>query len=142
MPFTAHRTLRFKVSSQLEQVAPSTQSLFKFLEELKLDESECFDLRLAFEELLINAMKHGNGLKADLPVEIQAAFNDEEIRIKMTDQGSGFNYQKLKDPTVGQNLEAQGGRGVYLAKRIMDDLTFEAPGNVVQLIKVYGRMKK
>ena len=141
MSFKAHRTVTFEVPSALDQIGGATRQLFQFLEELHLDDSDRFDIRLCFEESLINAIKHGNRLRKDLPVKVTAAFDTKEIHVSVADQGRGFDYQRLKDPTKEQNLEAYSGRGVYLVRHLMDRLCFSESGSCVEMIKVYGLSK-
>ncbi len=98
-----------------------------------------FDLRLCLEEALINAMKHGNGLRQDLPVDVTIEADDEGVTIQIDDHGNGFDVKKLGDCTKGDNLLRGGGRGVHLMRQLMDEVKFNAKGNSVRMTK---RLKK
>jgi serine/threonine-protein kinase RsbW len=132
----ALQTLQFEVPSALEEIADATRRVLDFLSELNLNESDRFDLRLSFEEILINAMKHGNGYRKEMPVRVTVSLlGGEEVRIAVQDQGPGFDVNRVKDPTIGDNIEAYSGRGVYLVKHLMDRMEYLAGGTRVEITK-------
>jgi len=136
------RIIRFEVSSSLDQLPVATKKLFDFLDELHLNESDRFDIRLSFEEVVINAMKHGNRFETHLPVKVTAAFNDKEVYVGVQDEGGGFDYTHIKDPTEESNLEVYSGRGVYLVQHLMDSLKYSPEGNRVEIVKVLDKSEK
>ena len=142
MTFKADRTLTFEVPSSLDQLAGATRQLFDFLEGLDLNDSDRFDIRLSFEEVLINAMKHGNQFNAERVVKVTAAFNDKAVSIQIADEGKGFDHEHIEDPTDEQHLHEDHGRGVYLVKHLVDTLRYNAKGNGVEIIKSFGKAKK
>lgn len=136
----AVQTLQFEVPSALEEIAGATRRVFDFFSDAGLSESDRFDLRLSFEEILINAMKHGNGYRKELPVRVTLSMADDgELKIAVQDQGKGFDVSRVKDPTIGDNIEAYSGRGVYLVKHLMDRMEYLAGGTRVEISK---RLKK
>jgi CheY-like chemotaxis protein/anti-sigma regulatory factor (Ser/Thr protein kinase) len=92
-------------------------------------------LRLALVEALTNAMEHGNDWDEDKPVAVRAEFTRHQMRVTISDQGRGFPWQRLPDPTHGSNLTAERGRGVFLMRTIMDQVSFNDKGNQVTLVK-------
>ena len=135
------RTIEFDVPSSLEEIPRATGRIFDFLKDLQLNESDHFDLRLSFEEILINAMKHGNGFRKEANVKVTASYDPSEIRIAVQDQRKGFKVERLKDPTDSANIEAYSGRGVYLVKHLMDRLEYGPQGNSVEIAKRYQPKK-
>lgn len=135
MLLNAKNKISFEVPSDLNQLPVATKKLFDFFSELELGDSDRFDIRLCFEEMLINAMKHGNGFKADVPVDIQAAYNSDEIFISITDKGPGFEVTQVRNPTECENIERNGGRGVFLVQHLMDDLQYLDSGTKVEMRK-------
>ncbi len=129
------QTLQFDVPSSLEEIPQATRRVFDFFSELNLNESDRFDLRLSFEEILINAMKHGNGYRREVPVRVTVSYRGRELKISVQDQGKGFDVDRLKDPTMCDNIEAYSGRGVYLVKHLMDRLDYGPNGNTVEITK-------
>lgn len=137
----AVQTLQFDVASCLEEIPNATHRVLDFFKPLNLDESARFDLRLSFEEILINGMKHGNGLRKEVPVRVTLSYDSQELRVCVEDSGPGFKVEKLKDPTDCANIEAYSGRGVYLVKHLMDRLEYGPKGNSVEIAKRYKQKK-
>ena len=125
----------FQVPSLLSEVQKTSERVLLFLKPLALTEALSFDIRLCLEEALINAMKYGNKLKADLKVKLEVEFVAGEIRITIEDQGEGFDHKNLKDCTRENNLLRNGGRGVYLIHQLMDQVAYNTKGNRLVMVK-------
>jgi serine/threonine-protein kinase RsbW len=94
-----------------------------------VEESGCCqdvgDVRLALHEALMNAIVHGNHRDPEKYVRISLSIKaGGELTITVEDSGSGFDPTKLPDPTTGQNLYRECGRGVYLIQRLMDEVEY------------------
>jgi len=98
-----------------------------------------FDIHVAFEEALRNAMIHGNKLQPDKKVKVEIEITPEEVTISVGDEGEGFDVSRLPDPTVEENLLKESGRGVYLIRYLMDEVRYENGGRRVVMKK---RLKK
>ena len=98
-------------------------------------DDDIFAIHLGLEEGLINAVKHGN--KADLTkmVSIDYSVTGERFDVHITDQGNGFNSQKVPDPRCGDNLYKNGGRGLLLMRSYMDVVEYNEAGNSVHMVK-------
>ncbi|HET6427092.1 MAG TPA: ATP-binding protein [Phycisphaerae bacterium] len=101
-------------------------------------DGDLFAVRLALEEALINAIKHGNRSDPDKFITIAAEVNGEAIVITVTDQGGGFDPDHLPDPTADENLEKPCGRGIMLMRVYMDEVSFNDRGNQVRMVKQRG----
>lgn len=126
---------KFQVPSLLSEVQKTSEKVLSVLKPLALSEPLLFDIRLCLEEALINAVKYGNQLRADLKVRLEVECSDEEVRIKVEDQGEGFDLNQIKDCTQEENLLNNNGRGVYLIHRLMDQVTYNAKGNSLLMVK-------
>lgn len=124
-----------QIKSTLSETSKFTQSLLKHLQDFCVDEAAVFDIKLALEEALINAVKHGSKNKSALSIEIDYSISDSSFKISIQDQGSGFNYKGLQDPTAGKNLLKTQGRGIYLIRHLMDEVSFNKSGNKITMIK-------
>ena len=102
-------------------------------------ENDVFDIHLAAEEALVNAIKHGNRYAPDRRVRIRCRLADKLIRIEITDEGDGFDPSKIPNPTDRDRLETPGGRGVMLMKAFMSRVEYNARGNRVVLEKSRGK---
>ena len=94
-----------------------------------------FGIRLAFEEAAINAMKHGNHNDKSKKVTVTFSIDDEKAEIRVADEGPGFRLEDVPDPTLTENLEVEHGRGIFLMRAYMDEVSYNEKGNEVRLIK-------
>ena len=106
------------------------------MHQLEYSEKDIFGMRLALEEALVNAIKHGNGMDPNKQVHVTCRVDDQEARIKIGDEGPGFNPNDVPDPTAEENLEKPGGRGIMLMRAFMSEVTYSETGNEVLLVKV------
>ena len=94
-----------------------------------------FAVRLALDEALANAIRHGNQSDESKTVTIDFTVDEEQIVISITDQGPGFHPDQIPDPTLDENLERPCGRGVMLMRAYMTDVYFNDCGNCVTMVK-------
>lgn len=99
---------------------------------------DVFAVRLALEEALVNAIKHGNGMSPDKSVDIKYWISDERVRIEIQDEGQGFDRTHVPDPTLLENLERPCGRGIMLMGAFMNLIEYNEQGNKVTLEKING----
>jgi serine/threonine-protein kinase RsbW len=89
------------------------------------------NLRIAVSEALSNAIVSGNQGDRSKRVKVWAKVDAWAVKVQVTDEGPGFDPQEIPDPTASGALESSGGRGVFLLKRLADDLTFNETGNAL-----------
>lgn len=94
-----------------------------------------FAIKLALEEALMNAIKHGNRRDPDKRVHVEYSVDAKQVDISVTDQGRGFDPAEVPDPTADENLECPTGRGIMLMRAYMDHVEFNQSGNAVRMIK-------
>ncbi len=131
------------VHEQFEVVIPSDtdagqavqERIVARLESLEYSMRDVFGIRLALEEALVNAIKHGNGLDPDKTVRVNCLIEDDLLRVEIEDQGPGFNMSDVPDPTAEENLERPCGRGIMLIRSFMTSVEYNAKGNCVVLEK-------
>jgi len=97
-----------------------------------------FAIKLALEEALTNAIKHGNRRDPAKMVRFEYSVSPTCTEICIADQGPGFDPTELPDPTADENLECPTGRGIMLMRAYMDHVEFNERGNTVRMIK-YNR---
>ena len=131
-------------SGAREVVIPSETSATRRVQEeiergLKLhgyDERDVFSVRLALEEALINAIKHGNQLDQSKKVTISYRLHENRFEVLISDEGIGFDPNDVPDPTAIENLERPCGRGVMLMRHYMDEVSYSPRGNSVSMSRV------
>ena len=105
-------------------------------------EHEIFGIRLALEEALVNAIKHGNNMDRSKSVRISYRVQRERFDIEITDEGPGFDPTDVPDPTAVENLERPCGRGLMLMRYYMNEVAFLERGNSVRMSKVLSNGTK
>jgi serine/threonine-protein kinase RsbW len=105
------------------------------LEEIGFPARGIFGVRLALEEALVNAIKHGNGLDPKKEVFVTCQISQDKVRVVIEDQGPGFRLQDVPDPTEDENLEKPGGRGIMLMRAFLSVVEYNERGNRVVLEK-------
>ena len=103
---------------------------------LGLTDKEIFGARLALEEALVNAIKHGNRMDPTKTVHVRYQMSIEQFLIEIRDEGKGFDPEGIPDPLNPENLERPGGRGVFLMRHYMSWVQYNETGNCVTLCKV------
>jgi serine/threonine-protein kinase RsbW len=106
------------------------------LKECNYSEREIFSVKLALEEALVNAIKHGNQFDRDKKVHIAYHIRPERIDIHIADEGCGFDPAEVPDPTAVENLERPCGRGLMLMRYYMNEVSFSSSGNSVFMTKL------
>jgi serine/threonine-protein kinase RsbW len=109
--------------------------IVEMLEALDYPNPDVLGVRLALEEVLMNAIKHGNKMDPAKVVRIEYQITNEEIAIEIEDQGDGFCPADVPDPTLPENLERPGGRGVFLIHTFMSSVEYNLRGNLVRMKK-------
>jgi serine/threonine-protein kinase RsbW len=116
-----------RVQEEIEQLLQAV-SLFT--------DHEVFGIKLAVEEALVNAIKHGNQMDRGKTVRIRYTLHAERFEIHIADEGPGFDPADVPDPTAVENLERPCGRGLMLMKYYMSEVVFGPRGNSVRMSKV------
>lgn len=85
-------------------------------------------------ESTVNAIIHGNKENPNKTVYINLeVIEDKRLIFTISDQGDGFDFNSLPDPTAPENLENLTGRGVFIIKRLADQCIFNSRGNELEL---------
>ena len=101
-------------------------------------EGVCFAIRLALEEALSNAIKHGNCCDPAKKVKVCAEVDKRRASVSIADEGEGFNPADVPDPTADENIEKPSGRGIMLMRAYMDEVVYNRRGNEVRITKRRG----
>ena len=92
------------------------------------------NFRVGLTEALSNAMLYGNNSDPKKRVRVEVTVRVEEVAVRVTDQGVGFDPAAVPDPTLPDNITKSGGRGIFLMKALMDEVRFNDRGNSVTLV--------
>lgn len=95
-------------------------------------------ISVALIEAVNNAILHGNQLDVSKNVKIEYNIDDDSICFIIEDEGKGFDYKNIPDPTLPENLEKTHGRGIFLMNHLADDIEFCENGALVQMKFRFG----
>ena len=106
-----------------------------------LIEDEIDDISIAVTEAVNNAIKHGNKEDSTKSIKIVFEVETDRIKIRIKDEGKGFQLEEVKDPRKNENLLKDDGRGILIMKALMDEVKVlsGSEGNVLQLVKKISR---
>ena len=121
--------------NSLEQGYRVADALLGELKDKGYSEVTVFAVRLAIEEALNNAIRHGNAMDPDKTAELVYEVTDEHVDIRISDEGPGFDFEDVPDPTLDENLDKPTGRGLMLIRAYMDTVEFNEKGNELHMVK-------
>ncbi len=90
------------------------------------------NILLCVKEAVTNSIIHGNQLDVSKKVIVKITRCHDEIVVKVTDEGAGFDFRKIKDPTMNENLKEESGRGIFLIRKLCDELEFKGNGKIIE----------
>lgn len=123
------------IASNLEAARAVEKAILREVACHGYDEAATFAIKLALEEGLNNAIKHGNRYDSGKSVEVHFDIDGERASVTITDQGKGFDLSAVPDPTADENLEKPCGRGIMLMCAYMDEVRYNEKGNRVHMVK-------
>lgn len=91
------------------------------------------DVLIAMTEAVNNAIVHGNKLDITKQVRVEYEIQEKDLFFRIHDEGPGFDYENIPDPTAPENLEKPNGRGVFLMRSLADECDFLEDGRIVEL---------
>ena len=92
------------------------------------------NFRVGVAEALANAMIYGNGGDPDKRVRVEVELSSRAVALQVHDEGAGFDAGVVPDPTLPENLDRTGGRGIFLIRELMDEVQYSPPGNSVRMV--------
>jgi serine/threonine-protein kinase RsbW len=129
------QALRFTIGSDYEQGRDVQTKVVEAIERSGFHEQPLFAIKLALEEALINAIKHGNKLDPAKKVQVEAKIDQKRVEISIEDEGPGFERAGVPDPTADENLCKCSGRGILLIEAYMTSVKWTKNGRRVTMVK-------
>ncbi len=137
--------IRMSLSSRFENIEMAQHLCGKLLEGWDLSEETKHWILMALREALANAIKHGNAQDLQKRVHLEMDVTGETLRIRIQDEGSGFDPGTVEDPLAPENKLKTSGRGIFYMKTFMDDVRFrqlEGGGMEILLTKNLAQKTK
>lgn len=121
------------IGSKIENLRKIEKIIDEISGEFRISEDIYGNILIAALEATNNAIMHGNKLDAAKNVTILFKLEEEKLRIKVDDEGKGFDFKHIPDPTSPENIENVNGRGIFLMRKLSDKLKFSRNGATVEL---------
>lgn len=126
-------TISIEIPSLLDNIRIVESFIDNAREKYHIDDDVYGNIMIAVIESVNNAIIHGNAADKKKNVHLTANFEEELVRFFVKDEGNGFNFNDLPDPTAPENLEKTGGRGIFLMRNLADEISFSDEGRKVEL---------
>jgi serine/threonine-protein kinase RsbW len=124
---------RIKIGSSSNNIRIVEKAIDETTIEIGISQESYGKILVSTLEAVNNAIHHGNALIPEKIVDIEISFKNKELKIKITDEGSGFIPGKVPDPTKPENIETENGRGVFLMSHLADKIKYSKKGNSVTM---------
>jgi serine/threonine-protein kinase RsbW len=132
----------FAIPGHPDQIPRARSEILSFLGEHGCPEETCFDIGMALQEALANAVVHGCRNKETLMINVQVETNGEGATIVIRDPGPGFDVAGVRDPASGDGMVAQSGRGLAMMRAYMDEVAFGRGGSEVRMHKHWKTVQR
>ena len=126
-------TIKIVIPSITENIRIIESFIDNAKEKFRLDDDIYGNIMIAVTESVNNAILHGNKNDRTKNVTLSLSLNNNVINFKIKDEGIGFNFHNLPDPTSPQNIDKPSGRGIFLMKHLSDEVNFSNNGSLVEL---------
>jgi len=126
--YTLQLPSRVDSISVVENFIDELSAKYHFNDELYANVLTCLS------EAVINAIIHGNRESSEKKVYLNLeVIEDKRLIFTISDEGDGFDFNNLPDPTAPENIENLTGRGVFIIKKLADQCIFNSKGNELEL---------
>lgn len=127
-------SIKIEIPSLSENIRIIESFIDNAKEKFNLNDDIYGNIMVAVTESVNNAIVHGNNNDKSKNVLITLLLEEQMIRFRIQDEGKGFNFHNLPDPTAPENISKPGGRGIFLMKHLSDEVHFTEDGRIVELI--------
>ena len=125
--------MKIVIESKIEQIATVEQLIDNLAEQVNIEGDVYANILVGVVEAVSNAIVHGNLSDASKSVTIDYVLTNNNVLFTISDEGNGFNYYSVPDPTLPENLEKEDGRGIFLMNSLADEVVYNDKGNEVSL---------
>ena len=124
---------RIKIESKVINLRVVEKTIDEITKEIGIEKDNYGKILVSTLEAVNNAILHGNHSDPGKFVDIVIGFQNNELKIKIKDEGEGFIPEEVPDPTKPENIEALSGRGVFLMSHLADKIKYSKKGNTVTM---------
>lgn len=122
-----------ELDSNIDSLTKIESLIDSVCEQYPFGEDHHGNILIALTEAVTNAITHGNKLDPNKKVNLDMTTSSSEVEFVVEDQGVGFDFNNVPDPTLPENIEKIRGRGIFLMKILADKVDFEENGRIIRL---------
>ena len=127
-------TVKIQNPSLVENIRIVESFIDNAKDQFKISDDLYANIMVAVTESVNNAIRHGNNSDKDKSVNLSLILEDKAIKFIVEDQGQGFDFNNLPDPTAPENIDKPGGRGIFLMQNLCDEVNFSNNGTTVEMV--------
>jgi serine/threonine-protein kinase RsbW len=120
------------IKSDKTELKKTESFLLDFFRKNNLSEDNFNRVFLCVSEAVINSIQHGNQNDKHKQISIHAKYHNESVSLRISDEGDGFDFNNLGDPTKPDNLKKESGRGIHIIKSLCEEIEFKEEGKCIQ----------
>ena len=120
------------IKSEISELKKVENFIIEIFKEYDLKKKYFNKIYVCVSEAVLNSIKHGNKNDINKTVSIGIYCDAKELKVLIEDEGEGFDINKVKDPTLEENLRNESGRGIFIIKNLSDKLEYKGKGNRIQ----------
>jgi serine/threonine-protein kinase RsbW len=122
------KSIKISIPSLIENIQIIESFIDNAKEDFEINDDLYGNIMISVTECISNAIVHGNQSESSKLVHLELQMEPGLLRCSIEDEGNGFDFNQLPDPTDPENIEKVGGRGIFLMKHLSDEVTFEEGG--------------
>ena len=122
------KSIKISIPSLIENIQIIESFIDNAKEEFEINDDMYGNIMISVTECISNAIVHGNQSDSSKLVHLELQMEPGLLLCSIEDEGNGFDFNQLPDPTDPENLEKTGGRGIFLMKHLSDEVKFEDGG--------------
>lgn len=124
---------KIRIESEISNIRIVENAIDDAIGEIGISKESYGKILVSTLEAVNNAILHGNRSNPAKKVDILISYKEDILKIKISDEGTGFRPEEVPDPTFPENLEALNGRGVFLMMKLADNIKYSKKGNTVTM---------
>ena len=125
---------KLKIESNISNLGIVENAIDEIVTEIGINEDNYGKILVSTMEAVNNAIMHGNKFNMEKYVDVDIFYRNKELKIKVKDEGDGFDPGEVPDPTTPENLESVNGRGLFLISRLADEIKYSKRVNEITIM--------
>lgn len=122
------KSIKISIPSLIENIQVIESFIDNAKDTFEINDDLYGNIMISVTECISNAIVHGNQSMSNKLVHLELQMESGLLRCSIEDEGAGFDFNQLPDPTDPENIEKIGGRGIFLMKHLSDEVKFEDGG--------------